>query len=376
MASKTSSVALGSAVVIGGCGFVGYHIVQALLKEPTCGPVSVISRSPTLNRCEGVSYYTGDISNFDEIREVLAAIKPRIIFHAAAPRAADPAVKPSDHYNISVEGTKNVLTCATESPTTKALVYTSTCAVSKGHQHFNINETAPHCDQDSKTIPYFKAKALADILTREANSPINHEGRGLLTATLRLPFVYGERDNQTVPGMLKTAEEGQTKIQLGNNKNLVEPTYVGNAATAHLLAATKLLESESGPLNPRVDGEAFHITDGDPQPFWTFARMLWRIAGDETTLDQVTIVPGWLALLMARGIEWVFFVCTLGTIRPPLNISLLYIQFTINNSTYDISKARTRLGYRPVVDKKGHLKRSVEWELENRAGRYGKLLKK
>ena len=376
MASKTSSVALGPAVVIGGCGFVGYHIVRALLKEPTCGPVSVISRSPALNRCEGVSYHTGDIGNLDEIREILAAIKPRIIFHAAAPRAVDPTVRLVDHYNTSVEGTKNVLTCATESPTAKALVYTSTCAVSKGYQHYNINETAPLWDQDSQTIPYFKAKALADILTREANSPLNLEGRGLLTATLRLPFVYGERDSQTIPGMLKTAEAGQTKIQLGNNKNLVEPTYVGNVSAAHLLTATKLLESERGPLNPRVDGEAFHITDGDPQPFWTFARMIWRTAGDETTLDQVTIVPGWLALLMARGIEWAFFLCTFGTIRPPLNISLLYIQYTIYNSTYDISKARTRLGYEPVVDKEGHLNGSVAWELENRAERYTRLLSK
>ena len=376
MASETSSVALGPAVVIGGCGFVGYHIVQALLKESTCGPVSVISRTPSMTRCEGVSYYTGDISNLDEIRELLAAIKPRIIFHAAAPRAGDPTVRPDDHYTISVEGTKNVLACATESPTAKVLVYTSTCAVSKGYQHFNINETAPLWDQDSNTIPYFKSKALADILTREANSPVNPEGRGLLTATLRIPFVYGERDNQTIPGMLKTAEEGQTKIQLGDNKNLVEPTYVGNVATAHLLAATKLLESQSGPLSPRVDGEAFHITDGDPQPFWTFVRMIWRAAGDETTPDQVTIVPGWLALLMARGLEWAFFLCTLGTIRPPLNTSVLYIQYTINDSTYDIGKARTRLGYKPVVDKEGCLRRSVAWELENHAERYTRLLKK
>lgn len=376
MASKASSIALGPAVVIGGCGFVGYHVVQALLKEPTCASVSVISRSPSSNRCEGVSYYTGDIGDLDEIRELLAAIKPRIIFHAAAPRAGDPAVRPGDHYNISVEGTKNVLTCATESPTTKALVYTSTCAVSKGYQHFNINETAPLWDQDSKTIPYFKTKALADILTREANSPINNEGRGLLTATLRLPFVYGERDNQTIPGMLKTAEEGQTKIQLGDNMNLIEPTYIGNVATAHILAATKLLESESVTLNPRVDGEAFHITDGDPQPFWTFARMIWETAGDETTSDQITTVPGWLALLMARGLEWAFFLCTLGTIRPPLTASPLYIQYTIFNSTYNISKARIRLGYKPVVDKEAHLKSSVAWEFENHAEKYTKLLSK
>ena len=156
MASKKSSITLGPVVVIFGCGFVGYHIVQALLKEPTCGPVSVISRTPNMNRCEGISCYIGDVGNLDKIRELLAAIKSRIISHAVAPRAGDLAVRPGDHDRVSVGGTKNVLTCATESPTAKALVYTSTCAVSKRYQRFNINETTPLWDQDSKTIPYLK----------------------------------------------------------------------------------------------------------------------------------------------------------------------------------------------------------------------------
>lgn len=375
MTSETSPNTLGPAVVIGGCGFVGYHIVHALLNDPTCGPVSVIGRNPTSNRCERVSYHTGDLCNINEIQKLLALIKPRVIFHAAAPRAGDPTIKPNDHYNISVEGTKNLLTCATESPTVKALIYTSTCAVSKGYQHFNIDETAPLWEQDSNTTAYFKTKAHADILVREANLPLNHQSKGLLTATLRLPWVYGERDNQAIPGMLQTAETGQTKIQLGDNKNLVEPTYVGNVATAHLLAAKKCLESANGSLNPRVDGEAFHITDGDPQPFWTFARMIWKVAGDKTTVDQVTIVPGWLALSLARGVEWAYFLCTLGRVRPPLKTSPMYIQYSIYNSTYDISKARTRLGYNPVVDKEGHVKSSVAWEFENHGERYKKLLR-
>lgn len=176
--------------------------------------------------------------------------------------------------------------------------------------------------------------------------------------------------------MLKIAEEGQTKIQLGGNHNLADPSYVGNAATAHLLAARKLLESQNGFLELKVDGEAFNITDGDPQPFWTFMRLVWRIAGDETTLDQVTIIPGWLALSVAHGIDWGYFLFTLGRVRPPLTISPLYIQHTIYNATYDTSKARTRLGYDPVVDMEEHLKRSIAWEFQNHGEKYKKLLEK
>ena len=191
--------------------------------------------------------------------------------------------------------------------------------------------TGPLWEQDSNTLPHNKSKALADTIVREANCSCDPQGaeKGLLTTTLRISFVYGQRDNQVIPGMLKTAAEGRTKIQLGNNQNLIEPTYVGNAAQAHLLAAKNLLEtcSKSFPsdLEQKVDGEAFFIADGSPLPFWTFARMVWRIAGDETTEEQVTMIPAWLALGLSYTIDWVFYLSTFGRVRPSLKISPLYI---------------------------------------------------
>lgn len=142
MTTKTSSGALGPALVIGGCGFVGSHIVNAPLKDPTCGPVSGISRNPNVNRYEGLVYHTIDVCNLDKIQKSLPLLKPRVIFHAAAPCAADPTIKASEHYKINVDGRKNLLTCAKESSTVKSLVYTSTCSVLKGYQHFNIDKTA------------------------------------------------------------------------------------------------------------------------------------------------------------------------------------------------------------------------------------------
>jgi len=384
MSTATTSGACGPSLVIGGCGFIGFHIVEALLEEPAWGPVLVISRNPNPNRCEGASYHKGDICNPDEIQQLLADLKPRIIFYTAAPRAADPAIVPGDHLRTSVEGTKTVLSAATkDSSTVRALVYTSSVSVSKGVQHFNDNETMPLCDHDSNTIPYYKSKAVADTIVREANCPIDLQGgKGLLTATLRISVVYGERDNQFIPGMLKTASDGQAKIQLGNNQNMMDPTYIGNAVKAHLLAGQKLLDSASragsSSLKPsaKVDGEAFFITDGSSLPFWTFARMIWRTAGDETTEDQVTVVPAWLALGLANGIDWAFYLCTFGRVRPPLKLSPLYIGYTTLNHTYDISKARERLGYNPVVeDREAQIRKAVEWELGRWPERYGRLVK-
>jgi sterol-4alpha-carboxylate 3-dehydrogenase (decarboxylating) len=112
MSSATPAGIHGPSLVIGGCGFLGFHIVAALLKEPAWGPVLVIGRNPDHNRCEGASYHKGDVCNSDEIRRLLADLKPRIIFHTAAPRSADPAIAPGNHLRTSVDGTKTVLSAA------------------------------------------------------------------------------------------------------------------------------------------------------------------------------------------------------------------------------------------------------------------------
>ena len=257
MTSPASPESLGPVLVIRGGGFVGGHIVQHLLELPGSRPISVLSRHPNLNRCEDVSYHTGDITKPDEIRRILAYGKPRVIFHTAAPRASDSTVQPSDHFKTSIEDTGNVLACAAESPFVKALIYTSSCSVYKGYQHCNVDETTPLWEQDSDTLPYFKFKTLADTLVRKVNTSLDNNGKGLLTVTLRISFAYEERDIQTIPAILRTTENEQTKIQLGDYKNHVDPTYVGNIAIAHLQAARKLLASKAGSLDMKIDGEGF-----------------------------------------------------------------------------------------------------------------------
>jgi sterol-4alpha-carboxylate 3-dehydrogenase (decarboxylating) len=357
------ATSLGPVLVIGGCGFIGYHIVEHLLLEPKCGPVCVMSRNPSVNHHEGATYHSGSIASKESITKLLAEIKPKVIFHTASPSAIDPLITPEEYHNTIVKGTKNLLACATASPFVKALIYTSSVSVFKNYEHIDVDETAPLWRQDSMAIPYMKAKALADAAVLEANTPVDENGHGLLTVALRLPLVYGERDTQYIPSQLAALKAKKNKVQLGNGRNNIQPAYAGNVATAHILAAGALVDSVAKPREKRVDGEAFIISDGENVPFWLFTRMTWRHAGDNTKLEEVTIVPGWLALALASALEYLFAILTFGQIRPPLSISRLFIQVTIYNATYRIDKARERLGYNPVVDHDGNLKRSVEWEL-------------
>ena len=363
--TDTESTRLESVLVFGGCRFIGYHIVKHLLLEPDCGTISVASRNPSANRLEKVNYFTCDISSKESVSKLLATVKPQIIIHASSPSASDPAITPAEHHNTIVLGTMNVLACATAAPSVKVLVYTSTAAVAKGYEHYNVDETAPLWEPNSKAIPYMKAKAQADIAVREANTPLGSQGNGLLTATLRLPLVYGERDTQYIPSQLNAVKAKQTKVQLGNGKNQIQPVYAGNVAIAHILAVKSLLQSVNGPKTLRVDGEAFLIHDGEPQYFWDFCRMTWRHAGDTTTTKELKVIPGGLALGLASTVEYAFAIFTLGQKRPPLAMNRLFIQYTVYNTTYSIEKARTRLGFNPISDHDGNLKRSIAWEIEH-----------
>ena len=371
MATRFSGLMCGSVLVVGGCGFVGFQLVQQLLQQSHCGLITVLSHQPSKNIQHNVSYIEGDITDPKSISAILNQTNPEVIFHLAAPRAVDASNNPGIFHDVIVNGTRNLLDAAIEHSSIKVLIYTSTPAAYSGDEHFNVDETVPLWNEKSKTFAYYKAKAVADTMVTRANTPLSATGKGLLTASLRLPMVYGERDQQCIPGQLDTFKKGQTNIQLGDGSNMVEPVYAGNAATAHLLAAKALLASQTKSFSPRVDGEGHNITDGDPQPFWEFSRRIWRLVGDQTSSKEITVISRGIALGLCSVVEWAFFLLTLGLKKPPLlTMSRVYIQYSVYNATYNMEKAKQRLGYRPAVDLENNLKRSIAWEPEHHPEKY------
>ena len=74
-------------LVIGGCGFLGHHIVKAFLDHPSHPTISVISRSPTHNFLEGANYYPCDISDQSALDSIFSTLKPTIVVNTASPLA-------------------------------------------------------------------------------------------------------------------------------------------------------------------------------------------------------------------------------------------------------------------------------------------------
>lgn len=186
------------------------------------------------------------------------------------------------------------------------------------------------------------------------NRPESHPG--FLTCALRPSGIFGVGDSWVLPGIIEAYKRGQTKVQLGDNKNLFDFTENTNVAHAHHLAAAALLSSNATlPATEKVDGEAFFITNDEPVPFWDFTRMAWKYAGDTTQPHQIWIISRTWGMVIAGLLEWVFWLLRLG--NPPLTRTK--VRLSCMTRYYSVEKAKQRLGYRPLIGLREGLQRGV-----------------
>ena len=217
---------------------------------------------------------------------------------------------------------------------------------------------------------YYRSKGLADVLVRGANNPPAdgkglglgcYEGR-LATGTIRLAGTYGEGDMNLTWMCTELALTGMGRVQLGDNKGVYDPVYVGNAADAHVLLAEALIRGK-GRGEGKVDGEAFNITDDEPVPFWDFARRIFEVAGRPQREDEVWVVPVGVIFVLAICAEWIYWVVFWGQ-RRPRQLQYQKIEFLVKKRSWSVEKAKKRLGYRPKFSTDEGVKRGVEWALK------------
>ncbi|MCJ1434437.1 hypothetical protein MMC27_003805 [Xylographa pallens] len=383
--SSSTPMDLGTILVIGGCGFLGYHLISALRTDTsiTYSSIHVLSRDPRNNRHPNVTYHSGDIEDATCLPPIFSQVAPRIIFHCASPATYHPGATASFFHRAIVTGTKNVLAAAAAEPSVLALIYTSSISVVVGSTVVLAKEAdAAVLTTASRANNYSKAKAVADALVLGANNPLrtpppSSTGHGpsysgsLRTLVLRPTAMYGERDQVLIAGLLASFRAGETRYQLGDNSNLFDWLYVGNAAQAHVLAAKALSAGASDPNAPKVDGEAFFITDDSPLPFWDFVRMVWRAMGDTMPKEKLIVVPVWLALVLAHCTEWAVWAASLGKKRPEL-LNVQRVEYSCFEHTYCVEKAKVLLGYKPEASVEQGVRTGVEYALKVEKEKYQK----
>ncbi|KAL2134763.1 hypothetical protein VTI74DRAFT_10919 [Chaetomium olivicolor] len=360
---------LGSVMVIGGCGFLGHHVVRVLLRDYTCS-VSVIDLRCTRNRrpdSDGVAYYEADITDADKLESIFSKAKPDVVIHTASPAAqSNDSVSHALFKKVNVDGTAAVIK-ACQMTGVKALVYTSSASVMSDNRSdlINADERWPLVRGKDQSEYYSETKAAAEELVLAANRA--EASPKLLTCAIRPSGIMGEGDTMLLYHLINIYRQGRTNVQIGDNDNLFDFTYVENVAHGHLLAARALLVTAASNTIPldheRVDGEAFIITNDSPVYFWDFARAVWAAAGSPHGTNHVWTLSRDVGMLLGYLSEWFFW-----AIRKPPTFNRQRIIYSCMTRYYDISKAKRRLGYQPLVPLDEAVRRSVKWFLEQERG--------
>jgi 2-alkyl-3-oxoalkanoate reductase len=311
------------AVVTGGGGFLGSKIVSMLLEEGWA--VRNFSRNeyPEL-RSQGVVCHQGDLTDRQSVCDALQDVD--VVFHVAAKAGIWGSY--SEYHAANVTGTRNVIDACQRNRVAR-LVYTSTPSVAfGGHDVRNANEDEPL--PGKHLAPYIATKAEAERLVLNANS------RTLATVALRPHLIWGPGDTQLFPRIVARRVANRLML-VGAGDNLIDSTFIDNAARAHLDAAKRLK-----PGSP-VAGRAYFISQGDPRPVRYLINALLDTAGLPPVKRSVPLPVAYLAACFLEAGYRLFHIAS----EPPATrLSVLEMG---RDHYFDISAARRDFGYHPAV---------------------------
>ncbi|MFN3549230.1 MAG: NAD-dependent epimerase/dehydratase family protein [Mesorhizobium sp.] len=310
------------ALVTGGSGFVGGHLVARLLSDGW--RVRALGRSAEARaavRALGAEQAEGDLSDRAALARAMEGVE--VVFHVAAHfRLWGPMPL---FRRINVDGTRNVVAAA-ERAGVRRVVHVSAAAVVMGRPEPMRGVTEDSPLQKMRFAPYATSKAEAEEVMLAANG----RRAGFSTVAIRPPFIWGP-DMPALGHMVETVRAGQFQWVEGGGQAL-STCHVENLCHALVLAA----DHGSG-------GQAWFVSDGEDTTLKSFLTRLLESRG-VTPKDRA--VPFGLAWTMA-GVMGAAWRILRRKGEPPITRQML--RLIGRDFTVDIRRARNDLGYAPVI---------------------------
>jgi dihydroflavonol-4-reductase len=217
-----------NAVVTGGTGFVGGHLVKRLIRDGVSVKALVrdSSKADELKKL-GVELVTGDTTDKASLQGVMRGCD--VVYHLGNVARWWLPDK-STYYKINVEGTKNILFEALKEKVKKVIYTSSLAAIRQPKGGIATEETVHKRDFESH---YGRSKFLAE---KEALKI--YKEHGLPVTILNPGVVIGPGDLKTFGRIIIELLSGKLKAMLFED-SVIPLVYIDDTVEGHILAAEK-----------------------------------------------------------------------------------------------------------------------------------------
>ena len=239
------------AIITGGAGFIGSHLVDALVNLGI--QVSIIDDFST-GKVENVNKkaycWKQDISKVDinELTDFMKGVDT--VFHLAALARVQPSIEqPLPYHDANVTGTHNLLVAASRAGVDK-FIFSSSSSV-YGNASTPTSESHPK----NPISPYALHKLIGEQYCKLFSTLYNID-----TVSLRYFNVYGDRMNLegayrlAIPIFASQIKEGKPCTINNDGKQRRDFTYVGDVVDANIICASN---------KKRFSGDVFNIGNGN-----------------------------------------------------------------------------------------------------------------
>jgi UDP-glucose 4-epimerase len=305
-------------LVTGGAGFIGSHLVRALVdrgdRVRVLDNLSTGSRDNLDEVFDRIEFFEGDVTDPEAVRQAVAGVD--CIFHEAALASVPLSLEdPLRTHLHCATGTLTVLDAARRAGV-RRLVYAASSSA------YGDQPTAAKRESDlpAPTSPYGAAKLAGEQYCRAFT-----EAFGFETVALRYFNVFGPGQDPgspysaVIPLFLTAILSGRRPTVYGDGRQSRDFVYIANVVEANLLAADA----------PRAVGKVLNVGTGRATSLLDLLEALNRLLGTD-------VMP---------------------VHQPPR-------AGDIRESLADLNLTRAMLGYEPEIDLEEGLRRSIAYYRE------------
>lgn len=323
------------ALVIGGTGFIGSHIIKCLLSK-NIEVKALIRRESNVSRLAGmpIEKIYGNIS---DINSFLEHTKDVDLIYSVFGILGKWGVPEQKYWEINTIGVKNLLeSCLNRN--IKQLIHISSAGVLgplpngvTGDEFFSYNP--------SNVYETTKCEAEKTILNYG-------EKHGIPFTIIRPEFVYGPGDTHVL-GIFR-AIQSKRFVLIGKGRSFLHPTYIDDLVFGIHLCTD----------NEKAIGKIFLITGDRPV---TVKELAETIAEELHVILPKIKIPLFFANTIANILE---LGAKIAQFEPVLTRSR--VKFFTENRAFSYQKSQNELGYEPKVDFREGVKRTIQWYRENK----------